>query len=403
MHQRSWLSLLTLPLVAGFTYPLVAHRIPTGPQAPAQIQDPLAGMADIQDVISLIRDNYVDPPDLSRVLAGGIQATLERAHPLNSYLSPEDLHAPDPGPASVGLRVVKRGNYGHVLAVAPGSPAAKGGILPGDVLGKVDGRSLSSLNAWHLERRLRGAQGSALTLSVISAVTGQTRKVELVRELVPRLAVTLRQEGRATVVALPDLDTGRADELARVLGAVDPARPLLVDLRYCGGGSLEEARRVAGMLQLQGAFATLQASGQPDRQISVQPTLGPAWVRVGLLTGPGTAGPAELLAVGFKEAGRPTYGHRTASLGVGLTRIPLRHGGAVELVTERWRSPKGLRLDRDPIRPAQELLGLRPDEDPVPRVVEQLTTAAPLPAQATRAWLSVPPASVWRQPVTVPV
>jgi len=240
-------------------------------------------------------------------------------------------------------------------------------------------------------------------LNVISAVSGQARKVEMVREILPRPALTLRKEGTAAVVSLPDLEAGRAQELTALLASVDPALPLLLDLRQCGGGTLEEAQKVAGILQLSGPFATLQVAGKPDRQVTVQPSLGPAWVRVGLLTSLGTSGPAELLAAAFKEGGRPSYGSRTASLGVGLARFPLRHGGAVELVTERWVSPKGLKLDREPVRPIHELHGLRPDEDPIPRVVEQLSTEAPLPKSTTRAWLTVPPAWSWRQPITVQV
>ena len=112
MHQRSWLSLLTLPLVAAFTYPVMfqpVHDAPryvaqAGPQAAAQ--DPLAGLSDIQDVLTLVRDNYVDKPEMEKVINGGIQGVLERAHPLNAYLTAEDLHLPDPGPAGIGITVV---------------------------------------------------------------------------------------------------------------------------------------------------------------------------------------------------------------------------------------------------------------------------------------------------------
>jgi len=57
-----------------------------------------------------------------------VQAVLERSHPLNAYLTAEDLRLPDPGPAEAGLVVVKRGIYATVLAVVPGGPAAKAGI-----------------------------------------------------------------------------------------------------------------------------------------------------------------------------------------------------------------------------------------------------------------------------------
>jgi carboxyl-terminal processing protease len=374
MHQRTWLSLLTLPLVAGFTFPMVVP-----PQARIESrqtsQDPLAGIADIQDVLSLIRDNYVDPVDMERVLSGGIQAALERAHPLNSYLTTEDLRAPDPGPAEAGLRVVKRGIYAQVLSVLPEGPAAKAGLLQGDIIRKIDGESVGNLTAWSVARRLRGQVGSSLSLLRYSVVSGETRTLELKRVLMPRTPLSLRREGKGSVVALPDLEQGRAQEFREIVKGLDPKLPLLLDLRQCVGGTLEEAAQVASLLGLSGAVASIQEKGRPDRDLPIPPALTPAVPRIGVLMGSGTAGPGEALASAMKQAKLPSFGDRTASLGACLIRIPLRMGGAVEIVNQRWTGRGGEHLDGQAVVPEQPLRGLRPDEDPVPKALELLETA----------------------------
>ena len=188
MHQRSWLSLLTLPLVAAFTYPVMFQPVQDAPRLTAQVaaQDPLAGLSDIQDVLTLVRDNYVDKPDMEKVISGGIQGVLERAHPLNSYLTAEDLHLPDPGPAGVGITVVKRQIYAQIVAVVPDSPAAKAGFQVSDMVRKLDGESIGPMSAWTLERRLRGPVGSELTLLRYVAANGDLKKITLKRELSSR-------------------------------------------------------------------------------------------------------------------------------------------------------------------------------------------------------------------------
>jgi carboxyl-terminal processing protease len=386
MHQRTWLSLITFPLVAGFTAPMVVpHLSPAIVGSVQTSQDPLAGVTDIQDVISLIRDNYVDPVDIDRVLSGGIQAALERANSQNSFLTQEDLSLPDPGPADTGLRVVRRGLYAQVLAVLPDSPAAKAGIISGDIIRKVDGESVGALTSWSLARKLRGQAGSSVTLLRYNVVSGEMKSLVLKRSIPSRYPISVRKEAKGTVVSLMDMDKGRAQELAALLPRFDASLPLVLDLRQCVGGYIDEAAQIAAMTGIAGPIASVQEVGKPDREIPV-PVVKPAsFPKVGIVIGLGTAGASEVLASSAKKSKLPTFGDRTASLGVGMTRILLRMGGAVEIVNQRWVGSGGERLDRQPVLPEQPLRGLRPDEDPIPRVLDMLDAPSQKKAGAESA------------------
>mgnify|MGYP001439638583 CR=1 FL=1 len=371
MHQRTWLSLLTLPLVAGFTYPMVVPRLPQAKvEGGKASQDPLAGLADIQDVLTYVRDNYVDPVDMNKVLAGGVRGALERAHPLNAFLTAEDLRLPDPGPGSLGIRVLRRGIYASVLSVLPGSPAAKAGLLAGDVIRKVDGTPVAELNQPLLERRLRGPVGSSVTLLRYAVATGETRSLTLSRAAMAAPAVTLRREAGVVVAELPDLADGRTEELRAQIQPADARSVLLLDLRRCHGGTVAEAGRLAASLGLKGGLGVLQEPGKSDEELRLPPMEPLGLTRVASLSGFGTAGAAELVVSALKKEGRTTYGDRSVALGVKLVRLPLRQGGAVELVQQRWQAVGGERLDRQGVLPETQLRGLRPEDDPVPRVIE---------------------------------
>ena len=410
MHQRTWLSLLTLPLVAAFTYPVVVRQSVDAPrqETAGPAQDPLAGLSDIQDVLSLVRDNYVDPPDMEKAIGGGIREALERAHPLNAYLTPEDLRQGDPGPASVGLRLVKRGIYAHVVAVTPGSVAAKAGIEVGDVVRKLDGDSVGVMSAWTLERRLHGAVGSELSLLRYGAVSGETRKIVLKRELPLHPPIAVRREPKATVVALTDLAPGRAAELKAVLATLDHQLPLVLDLRNCAGGTLPETALAAGLFVGAGPLGAVQETGKADQPLAVVPAGLPPFVKLAVLQGQGTLGPAELLASALKNRAVPVFGERSAALGVERTRFLLRGGGAAEVVNKRWLGaggeflgaggdkPEGRKVaakakvpetdapkipNADTTKapaggygvvPDHPLKGLKPEEDPLPRILESL-------------------------------
>ncbi len=376
MHQRTWLSLLTLPLVAAFTYPVLVQQAKPAPRIEASqvSQDPLAGLSDIQDVLTLVKENYVDVPDLEKVISGGVENALERAHPLNAYLSPEELRLPDPGPAQVGLTLLKKSIWAQVLSVIPGSPADKAGILVGDVIRKIDGDSIGSMSAWVMERRLKGSVDSEIKLVNYDNVSGQLKKLTLQRERVQRPAVAMRKEPKGTLLTLPDLSAGRAAELAGLLGGVDRGLPLVLDLRRCAGGDLAEATQVAALFAGQGPFVTIQEAGKPDRGIAVTPGEASPFPQMAVLLGYGTVGAGEGLAAFLKKQAILTVGERTAGLGVERTRLPLKQGGAVELVYRRWVGAGGEKLDRQGVTPEEPLKGLTPQEDLFPKVLELLET-----------------------------
>ncbi|NTW86656.1 MAG: PDZ domain-containing protein [Holophagaceae bacterium] len=380
MHARTWLSVLSLPLVAAFTLPVVQQGNPPKPAAKAGAKatppDPLAGLSDIQDVLSLVQQNYVDPPDMEKVLSGGIQAVLERSHPLNAYLSAEDLRLPDPGPASVGLTVLKRGIYASVLAVTPGGPAAKAGIQPGDVLRKMDGDSVGRLSAWALERRLRGPVGSSLDLYRYNA-TGDLTKTTVVRALPDSAGLTVKPGTGALLVALPDLLPGRAEELKKALATADRSQTLLLDLRLCERGAMDEAALVAGLLGAKGSFATVQEAGKPDLALPVAGS-GAPFARLALLVGRSTLGAPEVLAACLKKGGARTFGERTPGLGVERSRFLLKQGGAVELVSRRWLGLGGEKLDRQGVTPEQ-VLRLTETDDALAKVLTVLASPPPPP------------------------
>lgn len=372
MHQRSWLALLSLPMVGAFTVPVIVQNVPAPKPNVAKVQqDPLAGMADIQDVLGLVRDHYVDAPDMEKVLAGGIQGVIEKAHPLNALLSPEDLRLPDPGPADLGMVILKRAIYAQVVAVRPGGPAAKAGIQPGDVIRKFDGESIGPMSAWSLERRLHGPAGSEVSLMRYALSDNQLGKVTLHRELPQRLPLGLRKEEKATLITLPDLTPGRAAELKALLQGIDRKKPLVLDLRSSVGGSLAEAAQAGGMLA-SGPLATVQEAGGKESSLVLLPGDLEPFPKVALLVGPGTLGAPEALVSALKKAGLRVIGDRTAGLGVERSRILLRQGGALEIVSKRWLGAGGEKLDRQGVVPDQVLRGLKADEDPLPKVLPLL-------------------------------
>jgi C-terminal processing protease CtpA/Prc len=391
MHQRTWLTLLTFPLIVAFTVPMFhkqEQRQAIAMQRAAPGDDPLAGLADIQDVIAHIRNSYVEVPDLGKVLDGGIQGALERASLLNSYLSPEETQLPSPGMGETGLTLVKDKIIAYVVGVAPNSPAAHAGFQIGDWVRKMDNEPISSMSHWAMERRLRGQVGSELEILRMAAGTREQKKVAIKREKLKHQPVSSSVGTKAAFVALHDLGEGRAAELKAALKAADSKLPIVLDIRNCPSGVYVEAAKVASILGCSGTFATLQEVGQPDAPLAVPPNVGAPFREIAVLIGQGTMGPAETLAFALKnlaaQASAPEIvflGERTHGNAVELKTLLLRQGGAVEIVAKRWMGAGGERLDlglaggqlrSSGLVPDYSLRGVPDNEDFLPRILEAL-------------------------------
>ena len=325
---------------------------------------------------------------MDKVIVGGIQAVLERAHPLNSLLSQEELRAPEPGPAEAGLKVLKRGGqglYAQVVAVVPGGPAAQAGIQVGDVIRKVDGESVGVLSAFDLERRMKGAEGSTVALFRWAAATGDLNKVVVTRKRLAARALEVKADPQGLRLVLPDLNAGRADEVKKLLLAQDRQKPVVLDLRTCFEGQVEEARKLAGLFLSGAPFGALQEMGKAEIPMKTPEGASLGFAKPALFLAPSTQGPAELLAAAFRKADLPAVGERTLGLMVERARFPLRQGGAVELVHKRYVGAGGEKLDRMGVVPTTAVRGKDEAEHLQKLWDAALKPAAPAPHEAPKA------------------
>jgi carboxyl-terminal processing protease len=351
MHQRTWLSILTLPIVAAFTYPVVFNSNHDMPRIEiwSTNRDSRIDIAAAQEVLALIRSDYVDEPDIEKVISGGIKAVLEQAHPMNSYLTPEDLRLSDPSSVGIGIAVIKKQMCALVISVIPGSPAARLGLKVGDVIQKLDNHPVDDMSVWTLERKLHGRAGSTMTILRYLPDTLEFDSITLRSEIIKAPPIVVSSDSRASIITLTDLNHGRFLELKAILENLNHNLPIILDIRQCAGGSLVEVASVAGMFIPNGPLVTIQEVGKQPILLSVTPTNVCRFANVAVLQGRYTIGAAEVLSAALKRHLIPIFGDRTYGLGVERTRFLLRCGGAADIVNKYWigagGEPLGINCD----------------------------------------------------------
>src|SRR5579864_6315316 len=103
----------------------------------ASPEGPYHHLAVYTEVLSRIKTEYVEEPDMKSVTLGALNGLLESIDPFASYLSADQYKEylkHNDAKGDVGLILSKRFGYIGVVAAVPGSPAAKAGLTTGDII-----------------------------------------------------------------------------------------------------------------------------------------------------------------------------------------------------------------------------------------------------------------------------
>jgi carboxyl-terminal processing protease len=331
------------------------------------------------EVLSRIRSEYVEQPDMTAVTEGALHGLLESLDANSSYLSADeykDLKAhKDEGRAAIGATVSKRFGYAIVVSVIPGGPADKVGIDNGDIFEAIEGRSTRELSLAAIQDLLNGQPGSSVNVSVVRARRAEPVKTVLTRELVqlPPPTDKILEDGIGYLqpVALPK---GRSLDLAARLKSLQKqgARKLVLDLRNVSLADESEGVAVANLFLNHGTITYLQGQKFPRQTFNADPQKAVADMPMVVIVNRGTAGGAEIVAAALLENARADLvGDKTFGDGSVQKTLDLPDGAAVILSVAKYYSPGGKAIQDTAVTPNvmvadhDEDVAL-PDEDEVP-------------------------------------
>ena len=132
------------------------------------------------EVLSRIRSEYVEEPNVPQVTDGALHGLLESLDANSSYLSPDEYReykSRREGRAGVGATISKRFGYAAVVSVLPGGPAEKAGITGGDIIEAIEGRTTREMSLAEVRTLMLGQQGSNINLSIVRPPRAAPQKV----------------------------------------------------------------------------------------------------------------------------------------------------------------------------------------------------------------------------------
>jgi carboxyl-terminal processing protease len=329
------------------------------------------------EVLSRIRSEYVEEPNIQTVTDGSLHGLLESLDANSSYLSPAEYKTykqrKADGKGEIGASVSKRFGYAAVISVVPGGPADKAGIENGDILEAIEGKSSHDMSLAEVNAALTGQPGSNITFSIVRARRAEPQKVTVTRDVITVPPVTDKMlENGIGYVRPYALNSGRAQEIAARIRNLqkEGAHDFILDLRDCSMGEESEGVAVANLFLNHGMIAYLQGQKFAKETFNADPQKDITDVPVVVMVNRGTAGPAEIVAAAVMENARAdVVGDKTFGTGGVQKVIEMPDGSALILTVAKYYTPEGKAIQDTAITPnimvadADEADLVLPDED----------------------------------------
>lgn len=332
----------------------------------AFVDEPSGLTAEAAEVIEESYYRPVETTELSNASLQGMVRALRRRHDdqFTEYFSPQSLESFNEQIegrfTGIGLSVipVKRGL--RIAQVFPGSPAAGAGLAPGETIVSVDGSSIAGESSAEATAKIKGPEGTEVTVGVLDSDTRKVRKETMERAEVtlPNVSSRVEKRGGRTLgyVRLLSFSAGAGELLADAVRKVEDegAEGIVLDLRSNPGGLLQEAVLSASVFLPEGDVVVSTESRSQGE--TVHKTVGdnlPALPVVVLIDG-GTASAAEILTAALADnADATVVGTTSFGKGVFQEERDLANGGALKLTVGEYFTPDGVNL--------AESKGIHPD------------------------------------------
>lgn len=301
-----------------------------------------------REALLRIQESFIEPVEVDRLVdaaLAGMQHHLDRHTRPLSQRDLESLQSASGRSVGLGADLDWEGPYPLVRDLYEGSPAEVAGLRPADRLLTADGIDLASVGRDAAKALLKRHEGDSLAILALTP-SGELLRATATFARLEEPAVEARRlgGGRLGYLLVRRFARGVSGEIGAVLSrwTLDPPEALVIDLRDCPGGFLDEGIQAADLFLPPGA-PIAETSGRLENESVAYRALSSAHlsdVPVAVIVDSLTASSAELFAGALQGNGRAvlvgesTYGKRS------IQRIqPMPGGGAMKITSARFATP----------------------------------------------------------------
>ena len=257
----------------------------------------------------------------------------------------------------MGIQITIENDLVKVISPIEDTPAAKAGILAGDLITHVDGISIKGNTLSQSVNRMRGQAGTEIVL-IIRREGRSDFKVKMIREIITVKAVRWHVEGNIGYIRIArfseKMEAGIESAMAGIYKSLGQRMAgIVLDLRNNPGGLLEQSLLLADSFLEEGEIVSVRGRDQDlNRSHMANPGDLANGAPIVVLINSGSASAAEIVASALQVHKRAILmGSRSFGKGSVQTILPMPVEGGLKLTTSLYYAPSGQTIQARGVMP----------------------------------------------------
>ena len=343
---------------------LAGARIAIGEaESPEAEALPLNELRTFTEIFAKIKSDYVEKVDDKELLENAIRGMLEGLDPHSAYLdkdSYKDLQEGTSGEfGGLGIEVGMENGFVKVISPIDDTPAQKAGIKAGDLIIKLDDRSVKGMSLNDAVDIMRGKPGDPITLTIIRESEEKPLVITVVRDIIKTKSVRFETlEPGFGYLRISSFQSHTVESLRQAIYQLKEdnsgkLKGIVLDLRNNPGGILTAAVGVSDMFLNKGMIVYTEGRKKDSKlKFNAKPNAKLPDVPLIVLVNAGSASASEIVAGALQDHGRGIImGEKTFGKGSVQTILPMNNNAALKLTTARYYTPNGRSIQASGITP----------------------------------------------------
>jgi carboxyl-terminal processing protease len=313
-------------------------------------------------VLNLVQQYYVEDVDTNKLVYGGIKGMLGELDPHTNFLPPEvfkEFEDETSGEfGGLGIEITLRGGVLTVISPIEDTPAWKAGIKAGDKIVEINRESTKGLSLVEAAQKMKGKTGTPIILGIFREGLEKPLQIKVVRGKVKIRSVKyINMRNGYAYIKVTSFIEKTARDLERIIEKHEKKnkalRGLILDLRNCPGGLLDQAVKMSDMFLDKGTIVSTVGRNEKDKEVLYAKKDGTRLdFPIIILINEYSASASEIVAGALQDNRRAAVmGQKSFGKGSVQSVVKLGDGSGLKLTVARYFTPKGVSIQAEGITP----------------------------------------------------